>query len=305
MHHEVAALLRLDVFGVVVGFPSLVAYVGGVVTLRRRGDPWSIARSASFASGILVLLAVTCTPLGVHAMVTVSGHMLQHMALNMVVPMLLVLGGPLTLLLRTVPSSMRRCVVAAVHSSPVRFVTHPFVATTIFTGSLFLLYFTPLFEIAMSNPAGHVLMQAHFLASGYLFFWLVLGTDPGPGRPVEIARVPLVVTMAVAHTVFAFVVVFTRSVLAEGYFRAVTMADEQSLRADQALAGGIAWGIGELSTAVVIVILLQQWFARSERMEATRRRARRRAGVRRAPGGPGAAADEPDRYDVRRIDNHA
>jgi cytochrome c oxidase assembly factor CtaG len=202
--------------------------------------------------------------------------MIQHMVLNMVAPILLALGAPLTLALRSTPTPVRSGLLRIMHSSTVRFLTSPVLVATIFTASLFLLYFTPLFPVAMSTSVGHFLMQGHFLLSGYLFFWLLLGVDPGPRRPVEIARVPIIIVMVLAHTAFAFAVVFSQTILGESYFRTVSQQGAGALAADQALAGGIAWGIGEMSSAVVIVILLMQWFARAERSERAFRRARAR-----------------------------
>ena len=75
-------------------------YVYGVLRLHRRGDAWSIGRTASFLGGVLVFLGITCTGLNEYGMYLFSAHMVQHMTLSMVDPVFLLLGAPITLTLR-------------------------------------------------------------------------------------------------------------------------------------------------------------------------------------------------------------
>ncbi len=69
------------------------------------------------------------------------------------------------------------------HSPPVRLTTHPAVALTLSTGSLVILYFTPLYNATTHNPAAHWLLHAHFLLSGCLFAHAIAGPDPAPPAP--------------------------------------------------------------------------------------------------------------------------
>ena len=70
-----------------------------------------------------------------------------------------------------------------VHSRVLRVLGHPLVAALLFTGSLSVFYYTRLFSLAMFTHSGHVLMTAHFLLTGYLFIWALVGLDPGPSGP--------------------------------------------------------------------------------------------------------------------------
>ena len=65
--------------------------------------------------------------------------MIEHMVLGMVAPILLVLGGPVTLALRALPAAgrdgvpgLREGIVSAMHSRFVRFITHPMVVFALF-----------------------------------------------------------------------------------------------------------------------------------------------------------------------------
>lgn len=266
--------LHLDAFGIAVAGVAGPLYLLGLRRLRRRGDTWPAGRTASFLLGLLVVLVVTCTGTGRYALALFSVHMAQHMTLNMVVPLLLVLGAPVTLSLRALPPQGRKVLLSLLRSRPAQVISHPLVSTGIFVLSLYALYFTPLFEIAMRNHWGHLLMQVHFLVSGWLFFALVIGPDPDPQRPPHLLRVPLLLVVMLAHTVFSVVLVFGGTVLGGGYFEQLTLPWATSALHDQALGGVLAWVVGEMIIVGVLVTLLLQWFNAAERADQAARRAR-------------------------------
>lgn len=80
---------------------ALFCYGAGMLGLRRRGDRWPLGRSVAFVSGLLTIVAVTGTGVGGYGMELLSVHMVQHMVLSMLSPILLLLGAPVTLALRT------------------------------------------------------------------------------------------------------------------------------------------------------------------------------------------------------------
>ena len=83
-----------------------------------------------------------------------------------------------------------------------RFLTHPIVATVVFVAGFYGLYFGGLFDAAVSNHAAHMLMNLHFLVSGYLFYWVVIGIDPTP-RPIpQLGKVAMVFASLPLHAFF-------------------------------------------------------------------------------------------------------
>src|SRR6185312_10566392 len=167
-----------------------VLYVLGVRRLRRRGDGWPMGRTMAWLCGCAALLFTTSSGLGRYMPAMFSMHMVAHMLLSMLVPILLVLGAPMTLALRALPTAgrgeppgPREWLLAALHSRVSRFLTNPIVATVVFVAGFYGLYFGGLFDAAVSNHAAHMLMNLHFLVSGYLFYWVVIGIDPTP-RPI-------------------------------------------------------------------------------------------------------------------------
>lgn len=263
-----------DLLGLLAGLLPAACYLAGVRILKRRGDSWPTTRTLSFLAGAVAVLAVTSTGLGRFAADLFSLHMVQHMTLNMVAPLFLVLGAPITLALRTLPPGSRRGLLAVVHSLPARIIGHPVTATAIFVFSLYGLYFTPLFEAAMGSHWGHLAMQMHFLLSGFLFFWLILGIDPDPHRPGQLQRIPWLLLVVLTHTVFSVVLVFGSHPIGENYFRNRALPWHVDLLADQALGGAISWLIGEVLVVCVLAALILQWFGAADRADRAAARSR-------------------------------
>jgi putative copper resistance protein D len=251
-------------------------YATGVLALRRRGDRWPVGRSIAWALGLAVFAWATVGGLGLYSHVLFSAHMISHMLLSMVAPIGLVLGAPVTLALRALPgprrpgeASPRGMLIAALHSPVVRLVTHPLVAFALFVGSLYVLYFSDLFATLMNHHLGHVAMEFHFLAVGTLFFWVLVGIDPGPRRLPPIARIVLLFAAMPFHAFFSIAVMSGTVLLAPDYYRGLHRPYWTDLLADQHLGGGIGWAMGELPILLVLGAVFVQW-ARSDAREASR-----------------------------------
>jgi cytochrome c oxidase assembly factor CtaG len=205
-----------------------------------------------------------------------SMHMVAHMLLSMLVPILLVLGAPVTLALRALPTAgrgeppgPREWLLAALHSRLSRFLTHPVVATVVFVVGFYGLYLGGLFDAAVSNHAAHVLMNVHFLLSGYLFYWVVIGVDPTPRQIPQLGKVAMVFASLPLHAFFGVVLMGMQTVLGETFYRSLLLSWHTDLLGDQRLGGGIAWAAGEVPLVVVMIALLIQW-RRSDQRTAKR-----------------------------------
>jgi putative membrane protein len=187
----------------------LLAAAGGYLFAARRArhrnplQGWNPWRSASFLAGLILLAVALLPPLAPAAHTDFRGHMAQHMLIGMYAPLALVLAAPVTLLLRTLPPIQARRVTAVLRSRPAHLPGHPAVALALSAGSLGVLYFTPLFDIAMRHPAGHSLVHIHFLVSGCLFAYVIAGPDPAPARPSVPARLVYLAIAVAAHALVA------------------------------------------------------------------------------------------------------
>ncbi|MCT2586881.1 bifunctional copper resistance protein CopD/cytochrome c oxidase assembly protein [Actinophytocola sp. S1-96] len=272
---------RFDLIFGTAAIVLAVLYVLGVRRLRARGDAWPVGRTVAWLLGCLVLLIATSSGFGRYSPAMFSVHMETHMMLSMLAPVLLVLGGPVTLALRALPVAgkdgapgPREWLLAAVRSPVSKLLTHPVVALVLFVGSFYVLYFSGLFEVAVEKHWAHLLMNLHFLVVGYLFYWPVIGIDPSPRRLPHVARLGMVFASLPFHAFFGVILMGMQTVIAEPFYRSLNLPWAADLLGDQRLGGGIAWATGEVPLLIVLGALLVQW-ARLDDREA--RRSDRRA----------------------------
>ncbi len=257
-------------------------YVAGVVRLRRRGDRWPVLRTVAWITGWIMVVWATNAGVATYAMVSMTWHMVSHMVMSMVAPILLAMSAPLTLALRALPSTTgerrgpREWIVWGMHTPLAKFLTHPLYVLFVFTVGLYGLYYTPLFAWLMSSHVGHLAMQIHFLASGYLFAWVVIQTDPLPRSLPPWGRLLLATIAMILHSFFAVPIMMSDTAFGSDWYSQVQPPWLTDLVADSQTAGGIAWGIAELPTFLLIIAVAVQW-ARSDSREAARhdRRAER------------------------------
>jgi cytochrome c oxidase assembly factor CtaG len=138
-----------------------------------------------------------------------------------------------------------------------------------FVAGFYGLYFGGIFDAAVSNHAAHVLMNLHFLMSGYLFYWVVIGIDPTPRAVPQLAKIGMVFTSIPLHAFFGVVLMGMPDLLGGQFYRSLQLPWHTDLLGDQNLGGSIAWAGGELPLVVVLMALLIQW-QRSDRRTATR-----------------------------------
>jgi cytochrome c oxidase assembly factor CtaG/putative copper export protein len=248
---------------------ALFFYLAGVVRLHRRGDKWPVLRTVLWVAGILVLFYITNGGVNVYEKYLFTAHMGAHMVLTMLVPLLLVPAAPITLALRAVTKrddgsrGVREWLLLAVHSRVFGFLSNPIVAAVLFAGSLWLFYFSPLFRWSTVDHVGHEWMIVHFLLTGYLFVSALIGVDPAPNRaPYPIRLIVLFGTMA-SHAFFGLTIISSTGLLLADWYGA--MGWGTSALADQQAAGGIAWSVGEIPTAILAIVVAIMWSRSSDR----------------------------------------
>lgn len=263
-----------DIIWVLVcGFGTFF-YLAGFVRLRKRGDHWPIYRPVMWTAGMAILFYLTSGGVGVYEQYLFSAHMIGHMGLTMLVPLLLVPCAPVTLALRAIEGradgsrGAREWIYLAVHSRFAALVSNPVVAAIIFASSLWIFYFTPLLKLAMVDHLWHEFMLVHFLISGYLFVQSLIGADPVPYRfayPVRL--VELLATMTV-HAFFGVSLTTSQSLLAAEWFGSLGWGFDALT--EQQTGGGIAWGVGEFPLLILALTITVQW-TRSDERESKRR----------------------------------
>lgn len=275
---------------------AAAVYLYGVHRLRRRGDAWPTGRTVAFvAGGLGSIAAVSVTGVEAYDTALVSVHMVQHMVLSMVGPIFLALGAPVTLALRVAGAGPRKRILAVLHSPPVRVLTHPLVAFGIFIANPFVLYFTDLYRQTLEHAWLHEFIHVHFIVTGCLFFWPLIGIDPLPGKWPYPGRALLMVLSVPFHTVLGLTIMQSKELLGGDWYPSLGLSWIDPY-ADQVTAGGILWAGGEIVSVTMLGILIVQWVRQSEREARRIDRALDRAEAEQAArdaAGPRADGDRP------------
>ncbi|MCW7943985.1 membrane protein [Streptomyces hygroscopicus] len=272
-----------DPFFLVACLAGLALYGWGVVRLMRRGDKWPVGRIVAYVAGVLTVMLVMCTKLNDYGMVMFSVHMVQHMVISMLSPILILLGAPITLALRALPPAgrgrkgPRELLLMLLHSRYMRIVTHPAFTIPLFIASLYGLYFSPLFDFLMQSKAGHITMMVHFLAVGLVFFWPIMGVDPGPHRPGHLIRMLELFAGMPFHAFFGIALMMASTPMIDTYRHPPASLGIDAL-SDQTSAGGIAWAFSEVPSVLVLLALLFQWYGSEQRQAKRKDRAADRDG---------------------------
>ena len=255
---------------------GIVFYLAGVRRLRKRGDKWPIHRSVLWVAGMLLLFYVTNGGINVYEKYLFSMHMLGHMTLSMMVPLLLVPAAPITLIMRAVAKRQdgtrggREWVLLAVHSKIGSFLANPIVAALLFAGSLWVFYYSPLFRWATVDHIGHEWMIAHFLITGYLLVQALIGVDPVPYRFPYPFRLLLLLAVMAFHAFFGLAMMTGNGLLLADWYGAMGRPWGVSAIEDQQAGGGIAWSVGEIPTVILAIAVAIQW-SKQDKKETTRR----------------------------------
>jgi len=267
---------RPDIMWLAISIGLAWFYLAGVTRLHRRGDRWPVLRTVSWLAGVVALAWVTSGGINLYQDKLFSAHMLGHMVLGMVIPVLLVPGAPITLAMRAIrprhdgSRGPREWLLSVVHSRYMRVIGNPYVAAAIFVGSLWVFYFTPLFRWASTTHLGHQWMIVHFLASGYLFVQALIGIDPAPNRPPWPVRLLLLLGTMAMHAFFGLAIMTSTTLMLADWFGAMGWDLGITALEDQQRAGGIAWSVGELPTLALAIIVSVQW-SRSDEREQRRK----------------------------------
>jgi cytochrome c oxidase assembly factor CtaG/putative copper export protein len=264
--------IRFDLVYGTLAIGLVTGYLLGVRRLRARGDRWPTGRIVAWLCGCAVILMATSSGIGRYAPAMFSVHMGQHMLLSMLAPVLLVLGGPTSLALRALkparkgePPGAREWLLAFLQSPVTRILTNPLVALALFVGSFYALYFSGLFDVALTRHWAHLAMNAHFLLVGYVFYWPVIGIDPSPRPLPPLGKVGLVFASMPFHAFFGIALMMSQTVIGENFYRGLALPWVPDLLSDQRLGGSLAWAMGEGPLIVIMLAVAIQWFRADKR----------------------------------------
>ena len=183
IHHNHAISTWTEWIPVELMLVTGIIYLIGFVRLRICNARFSWGQLISFQVGIGMVAVAMLPPLMHWAHQDLRGHMVIHLLIGMFAPIFLVMGAPVTMALKVLPTHLARSITAILSSRFFGLIGHPITALLLNIGGMFVLYLTPLYNASLTNPYLHHLIHFHFLAAGYLYAWSLVGPDPAPGRP--------------------------------------------------------------------------------------------------------------------------
>jgi cytochrome c oxidase assembly factor CtaG len=269
-HLTVADLVlrwRLDLVFGPVAVLAAVAYLLGVRRLRREGRSWPVARTACWLVGCAILLVTTSSGLASYGRAVFSVHMVDHMLLATLVPVLLVLGHSVSLALEATRAGLRTRLLSLLDAPAVRLARHPAVAWTAVAVTLFGLYPTGLFSSIALEHWAHLGMDVAFLGTGLALFWPVLGHSLGERGLPAIGRIVMVFAVMALHASFSAWLLSRATPVAAQFYGALQLPFLTDLLADQRRGAVLGWALGEVAVVLTVLVLVVRW-TRADRAEA-------------------------------------
>lgn len=248
---------------------SVVAWRWVIGRVRRLHPDHPVARrrTAAFLGGLAAIALALLGGVGRYDTALFSAHMVQHLLLVLVAAPLLALAAPVTQVLRAASPGTRATLLRVLGSAPVGALAHPVVAWLSFTAVLWASHFSGLFDAALEDPLLHDLEHALFLGTALLFWWPVVGLDPAPHRMGHAGRLLYLAAQMPQNSFLAMAILFAPAPLYPHYVSLGSPWGIDAL-ADQRLAAGLMWLVGDGVFLVALLVVLAAWLRRDERESA-------------------------------------
>jgi cytochrome c oxidase assembly factor CtaG len=233
-----------------------LAYAGGFVIMRRRGVPGvNPVRAASFVLGLALLVLSVSTAVDTYSHLLFWVHMVQHLLLIMVVPALLVVGHPLTMLAEVGPGRRHGMTRRVLMSGPATVLTHPLVGLAIYTAIIVGTHLTSFMNAMATHPWMHDAEQVLYVAGGYLFLLPLLADEPIRWRAPHLMRMVVLFIAMAPDTVVGIVLLQSPHVM----FPALAVNRPSwapNPVHDLNIGGGIMWAFGDGLMMLFIVAVM-------------------------------------------------
>jgi cytochrome c oxidase assembly factor CtaG len=235
-----------------------IAYAVRARTLAAGGRPVRASKQLCFYLGFTVFVLAIVSPvdrIGEERLFYV--HMIQHLMLGDIAPLLIVLGlnGPLL-----------RPILALPGFGHLRMLAHPLVALPLWAINLYAWHLPGLYQAALANPVIHGFEHLMFFGAGLLFWAALLEPLPGPVWFGSGAKAVYVLVARTLGAVLGNVFVWVETPLYPDYTLGEKLAGTAPLT-DQAIAGAIMFTEGALVTLVLFAWLFMGWTRESERRQ--------------------------------------
>ncbi len=237
---------------------ATVGYLWLSRQLRRSGQEWPLVRTVSWCSMAVLLVITVNSSIEVYSRYLFWVHMLQHLLMIMVIPVLLVLAQPLRLVHLWRRAPREDATRERWGGRLWRIATAPALTVALYTAVVVLTHLTGFQQQALNHPGLHTAELLAYLLVGYLLFLPLIGQELTPSNlPYLLRFVVLAVAMGV-DTMVGLVLMLTRTPLAPGFALSHPEWGPGAL-ADQSTAGAIMWFGGDGLMMILMVATAIEW----------------------------------------------
>ncbi|AUY52270.1 cytochrome c oxidase assembly protein [Streptomyces sp. CB01881] len=234
-------------------------YLYAVRTVARvEGERWQPTRTAAFAGGLLLWVWATCSGLGVYERVLFTDRAVQVVLLLMLVPLLLALGAPVSLLARSSPPHRRERILRALRSRPSRVLMFPAVSTALLLTPPWLLYCTPWYEESLTSPVGNAVLHLALVALGLAYFWPRLQIDPVGHEYPHLVGLFITFAEVIFDAALGILLIYGGHLVAGHYYEALGRPWGPSPVQDQTWGGNALWVLGDLVGLPFVAALVRR-----------------------------------------------
>jgi cytochrome c oxidase assembly factor CtaG len=242
---------------------ALYLYAIGPLCEQRGFEPISRGRAITFMLGVDIIFLALVSPLDrLGDIYLFSAHMIQHLLLTMVGPMLLVIGIP-AWFLRPIVGNKALFAIA-------RFLVNPIVAFTLFNGDFFLWHAPALYDATLVNSTLHIFEHLTFIVFGFLFWWPLLSNSPDLPRLSIGGQIFYLFLGGMPCVLLGAGLTFAPPLYAP--YIAAPRAWGLSAATDQQLGGLIMWVPVNISYIIVMSALFLRWMQKKEAEESAKER---------------------------------
>jgi putative membrane protein len=226
-----------------------LAYEKRAGRLAGEGRPVPRWRQICFGAGMVVIAASLIGPVDDEADKLLWVHMIQHLLLADIASLLIVFGftGPLLQPLLTFRAGQ-----------PLRRLTHPVVAISLFTANLYLWHVPFLYQAVLTDTTLHVLEHLLFLTTGILLWMPLFGPLPKPQWFGKSAHVIYTAFIWLPGMILANVMMWSDSVFYPDYSKTAEAAGITPI-ADQSTAGAILMGECTILALAIFAWVFLRW----------------------------------------------
>ena len=260
---------RLDPVPIAGAAAAAIVYLLAARAVARAhpANPPSGWRTTAFLAGLGAILLALVSPIEAYEGQLFSVHMVQHILLELVGAPLLLLGAPVTLALRAASPPVRRQLLRLLHSRGVALVSFPLLAWFLFAAVNWGWHLSSLYDQALENPALHYVQHASFLGAALLFWWPVVGADPGRWRlPYPVRLFYLFLAMP-QNSFLGVAIMSAPQVLYSHYLTNLRTWGPTAL-ADQTMGGILMWVIGDVVFLLAMGGVIAGWVRQEDRRTA-------------------------------------